>query len=124
MSRTSDEETAMPEEQNRRLPTAPDNPPLSRRTFLRGALTGTALVGAGALSACAPTMPPGGAVQPSPAAGARPARKVSKAFARYQDRPNRGQRCADCVHFLPSGACRVVAGPISRNGWSRYFELA
>jgi hypothetical protein len=115
----------MPEERNRKTSTGQDGSQVSRRTFLGGALAGTALAGAGALSACAP-MPAGGTAQPveAPLVGRGPRRKVSKSFARYQDRPNRGQRCADCRHFLPSGACRIVAGPISSNGWSRYFEPA
>jgi hypothetical protein len=109
----------MPEERNARTSIGPDSPHVSRRSFLRVALTGTALAGAGALSGCAPTLPAGGTAQP-----AAPGRKVSKSFARYQDRPNRGQRCADCVHFVPSGACSIVAGPISPNGWSRFFKPA
>src|SRR5215207_10514845 len=110
---TSEEENAMSEERNPRTSIDPESPPVSRRTFLRGALAGTALVGAGALSACAPTVQAGGTAQPAspaeaPLVGRGPGRKVSKSFARYQDRPKRGQRCADCVHFRPPGTCRIV----------------
>jgi len=41
----------------------------------------------------------------------------------YQDQPKDGQNCATCVQFIPgakpgaSGACQIVQGPISPNGW-------
>ena len=48
---------------------------------------------------------------------------VSKQAMHYQDQPKDGQRCATCIQFIPgekpgaSGACQIVAGPISPNGW-------
>jgi hypothetical protein len=45
----------------------------------------------------------------------------------YQDHPNQDQRCANCVQFIrpaagqPSGSCRIVAGPISADGWCMAF---
>ena len=99
---------------------------LSRRTFVRGALASTALAGTGALAACVPP-PATRASQGAPAgtvAEGRPRRKVSKLVARYQNRPNRGQQCAACIHFQPPAGCSIVAGFISSNGWSRYFEAA
>jgi hypothetical protein len=111
----------MPEERKRITLLGLDGPRVSRRTFLRTSLAGTALAGAGALSACAPPPPP---VVAAPAPPAVAGRNIPKSVARYQDRPNRGRRCADCVHFMPPGACEIVAGPISPNGWSRYFEPA
>jgi hypothetical protein len=49
--------------------------------------------------------------------------KVSQAAARYQDRPKNGMSCAACALYRPPAACAVVAGPISRNGWCRFFDL-
>lgn len=51
--------------------------------------------------------------------------KVSKAEALYQDEPRAGEKCEACVHFIPEqSACEVVAGSISPQGWSKYFEPA
>jgi hypothetical protein len=47
--------------------------------------------------------------------------KVSKATAQYRDAPNHGQRCGDCVFYIPPGVCHIVEGFISSNGWSRYY---
>ena len=47
--------------------------------------------------------------------------KVSKAQARYQDRPNGTQRCERCVHFIAPNRCSIVDGDISPHGWSTYF---
>jgi len=52
------------------------------------------------------------------------ASKASKSDFHYQDHPNEGKRCSTCIEFLPAqqaadadGECRLVAGPISPNGW-------
>jgi len=50
-------------------------------------------------------------------------RKVSPAEAQYQDRPRNGLSCAACALFRPPGACVVVAGTVSPNGWCRFFDL-
>ncbi len=53
--------------------------------------------------------------------------KASKSDFHYQDHPNEGKRCVDCMEFLPaqaensSGACRIVDGAISPNGWCMAF---
>jgi hypothetical protein len=116
----------MSEERHGRTQDSSHGTRLSRRTFLKRALAGTTLAGACGLAACVP--PPATTAQPASPAGAvvgrGPRRKVSKTFARYQDRPNRGQRCADCIHFQQPAGCRIVTGLISPNGWSRYFEPA
>lgn len=62
---------------------------------------------------------------------ARPGRAragtASKEDFHYQDHPNESKRCANCVQFIPpaegqqSGTCRIVAGPISANGWCMAF---
>jgi len=85
----------------------PHEPAIGRRRFLRlaaFALGGTALAGAGGSPALAQT---------------------SKQAANYQSSPNGGQRCADCRHFNASNrTCRIVEGPVSPNGWCRYFQGA
>jgi hypothetical protein len=41
----------------------------------------------------------------------------------YQEQPKNGQKCADCLQFIPaskqgaSGTCKVVEGPINPDGW-------
>jgi hypothetical protein len=41
----------------------------------------------------------------------------------YQEHPNEGKHCANCAQFIPPeakqqlGGCRIVAGPISADGW-------
>lgn len=53
---------------------------------------------------------------------------ASKSDFHYQDHPNEGKKCSDCTEFLPpdqttssAGACRIVAGPISPDGWCMAF---
>jgi hypothetical protein len=54
--------------------------------------------------------------------------KAKKTDMKYQDRPKDGQKCADCIHFLPGkdakapGECKIVEGPISPNGWCIEFQ--
>jgi len=51
--------------------------------------------------------------------------KVSKEEALYQEEPRAGEKCELCVHFIPEqSACEIVAGNISPQGWSKYFEPA
>ncbi|KQV43237.1 high-potential iron-sulfur protein [Massilia sp. Root335] len=50
----------------------------------------------------------------------------SKEDFHYQEHPNEGKRCADCAQFIPAakgqaGACRIVAGAISADGWCMAF---
>lgn len=52
---------------------------------------------------------------------------VSKAAAKYQDKPNGGKECDGCQLFVPgksssgSGTCKVVQGDISPKGWCSFF---
>ncbi len=86
-----------------------DQKPTSRRTVLIGAaaLGGLPLLAAAGVAHAAGTLP--------------------KANAKYQDHPNAGKHCAVCNYFLPGakptavGQCKVVAGPISPNGWCTMF---
>lgn len=102
-----------------------DGPVFSRRAFLRGTLLGAATAGTSTLSACMPMMPPQAAA-PAPAAPPMVARGLSrnvpKDVARYQNHPNRSQRCGACMHFRPPDSCEIVTGRISPQGWCRYFE--
>jgi hypothetical protein len=49
--------------------------------------------------------------------------KAAKAAMQYQEQPKNGQACATCSLFIPGptpdakGACQVVEGDISPNGW-------
>jgi hypothetical protein len=52
---------------------------------------------------------------------ARAQQKVSKELAKYQDSPNDGHKCSDCVFFEPPGSCKAVDGDISPNGWCQLF---
>ncbi len=48
---------------------------------------------------------------------------VKKELMQYQDHPNGGRKCEDCIQFVPGpdpkgpGRCRIVEGEISRSGW-------
>jgi hypothetical protein len=101
------------------------NGELSRRSVLRNAAVMVGIAGPAALAAgCAappPAAPPPAAPVAQPAPAPAPPPKVPKAQAAYQDFPRGAQRCAVCVHFVPPNDCRVVQGPVSPNGWSRYF---
>lgn len=60
--------------------------------------------------------------------GPAQAGQAAKADFHYQDQPNEGKRCADCVAFVPpsagqaAGSCNIVAGPVSPNGWCMAFS--
>jgi hypothetical protein len=59
------------------------------------------------------------------AAGAARADVMSKAAVGYQDVPNGGKVCAQCVYFefmpasgtMPQSQCKLVAGKINPAGW-------
>lgn len=53
--------------------------------------------------------------------GARAQQKISKADAKYQDRPNGIQRCEICLQFRPPDRCQLVDGDISPHGWCQFF---
>jgi hypothetical protein len=56
-----------------------------------------------------------------PAARSSAEQKVSKADARYQERPNGQQRCEICLQFQSPASCNLVEGKISPRGWCQYF---
>ena len=48
---------------------------------------------------------------------ARAQAKASKATMKYQDQPNKDQKCSDCLQFVAPDTCKVVDGKISPDGW-------
>ncbi len=53
--------------------------------------------------------------------------KVAKADVKYQDKPNAGNDCDDCLQFIPGatpkapGTCKVVDGAINPHGYCIAF---
>lgn len=53
--------------------------------------------------------------------------KLAKADANYQEKPNAGKDCDDCLQFIPgatrnaNGTCEVVEGAISPHGYCALF---
>lgn len=86
-----------------------------RRTVLRNVL-------AAGCALCVPIAwgaeaTPGKAPQADGAKG----KKVSKAQAKYQDKPKDKQQCAVCSNFVAPNSCNLVEGKISPNGWCSLF---
>ena len=50
-------------------------------------------------------------------------RKVSKARAKYQDKPKDIQNCASCAQFVMPDKCKVVIGKVSPDGWCKLYEM-
>jgi len=56
--------------------------------------------------------------------------KAKKTAVKYQDEPKGDRNCAGCRHFLPPekgerlGACKLVEGEISPNGWCAVWAKA
>ena len=75
-----------------------DVQPLSRRTLL---------IAAASVAGGGPVFAAGG--------------KRSQAEVAYQDRPHGAERCEICAPFLPPDQCRLVVGPVGRQGWCKVF---
>src|SRR4051812_6047746 len=91
-------------------PPAPMIVRVSRRRFLRGAACAVGAAGViGAAESCA-TKPPSPGTKP-------------KAEAEYQDKPHGLARCGLCKHFYSPDICEIVAGPVSPQGWCKYYAL-
>lgn len=43
--------------------------------------------------------------------------KAKQKAVRYQAEPKGDHSCANCRHFQPPNACKLVEGEISPNGW-------
>ncbi|MDD5328923.1 MAG: hypothetical protein PHX38_02885 [Sulfuricella sp.] len=98
----------------------PDFDP-ARRTALRKVL-------AAGCALCVPVAwgtetVPGGVPKPAaaPKAGGGKVKKVSKAQAKYQEKPKGQQQCAVCNNFVPPNSCNLVEGKISPSGWCTLF---
>lgn len=91
-----------------------------RRVVLRGALAAGCVLGMPMLAGCKGEQAQGSAQTPSnpPSPGGGAGGKLSQADARYQDSPNAGEKCGDCLHFIAeSNTCKVVEGQVSPEGW-------
>jgi hypothetical protein len=58
------------------------------------------------------------------AARAQEQEKMAPALVRYQPTPSADSPediCAKCVNWVAPDGCRIVAGPISPNGWCVAF---
>ena len=106
--------------------TKPTNDSVSRRGFLRKWLSRAALGATGVVSAMGLSKPAGAqGWGPGWGWGWGPGwgfGYVPKPAAHYQDRPNRGRRCAGCRYFRPPHFCAVVEGLISPQGWCMYHD--
>jgi hypothetical protein len=47
--------------------------------------------------------------------------KRSHSDVAYQDHPHGAERCEICAPFLPPDQCRLVIGPVGRQGWCKVF---
>jgi hypothetical protein len=47
--------------------------------------------------------------------------KISKAAVAYQDHPQDDKRCGKCLQFQAPDNCKLVAGPVSPEGFCRIF---
>lgn len=49
--------------------------------------------------------------------------KGSKERFMYQETPKDGQKCKDCIHFMPkTNRCKVVEGSIAPQGWCSLYN--
>lgn len=48
--------------------------------------------------------------------------KLTRKQIKYQDTPNFGRKCVDCLHFIPkTSECKIVEGTINPNGWCTVY---
>jgi len=47
--------------------------------------------------------------------------KLAQSIVQYQETPNAGAKCSDCVNFVAPNACKIVEGNINPNGWCVAF---
>lgn len=85
----------------------------SRRSFLEKGVTVLAAIA---------SLPLRASIRNAFAAG-----QFAKSDVKYQDKPNTGKDCGDCLQFVPGatpnakGACKVVDGVISPHGYCAAF---
>lgn len=78
------------------------NPKFSRRSLLKSVVV---LTGAATCASLASTRE------------AWAQAKAPKAAMKYQDQPNKDQKCSNCMQFEPPDSCKVVEGKISPDGY-------
>lgn len=84
---------------------------LSRRDVLRAAV----VAGCSLFVPIAMFSTPANGAEPAAATGAK---KLAKAAAKYQNKPNGAQKCSICTNYIAaSKTCKRVEGPINPNGW-------
>lgn len=97
-----------------------------RRAVLHGVLAAACAIGVPALlPGCRAESPPaqggaGGRASTSllPPSVSAVMAKLSRDEAHYQDEPQDGQQCSNCLHFIAaSSTCEVVEGEVSPDGW-------
>ena len=47
--------------------------------------------------------------------------KITHEIAKYQDTPKNGQKCSTCIQFVTPASCKIVADPISPDGWCQFY---
>lgn len=47
--------------------------------------------------------------------------KLAQNTVQYQETPNDGLKCSDCVNYVEPNTCNIVAGAINPNGWCVAF---
>jgi hypothetical protein len=64
----------------------------------------------------------GGFILGAPAARTASAQtKVTHEIAKYQDTPKNEQKCSTCIQFVAPGSCKIVADPVSPDGWCQFY---
>jgi len=67
-------------------------------------------------------LPRGGLILTAPnARNAQAQTKLAHEQAKYQVTPKDDKRCSTCVQFQPPSSCKIVADPISPNGWCQFY---
>jgi hypothetical protein len=61
----------------------------------------------------------GGFVLSAPTALAQT--KIAHEVAKYQDTPKNDQKCSTCIQFVAPASCKIVADPISPDGWCQFY---
>ena len=49
-------------------------------------------------------------------------KKITKAVAKYRDRPNGLERCGRCTMFREPDRCTLVIGEVNPTGWCKHFD--
>ena len=84
----------------------------SENDFSRRSLLQLALVGGGVVVTAA--LPSSGEA----------ATQINKKIVMYQETPKGAAHCSVCKQFVAPAACKIVAGPVSPNGWCNIFVPA